>query len=103
MKPTVLVALLLLAGPALAQSRPSDAQLREQFRADFLRGCQSGRTPGVRNQRNYCSCYANSYLARYNGQTLAAISAQANQLGAGGPALVDLMMAPERQACAARS
>ncbi|MFQ6539880.1 MULTISPECIES: hypothetical protein [Aphanothece] len=103
MKRTLLLALLLFATPALAQTRPSDAQLREQFRTDFLRGCQAGRTPGVRNQRNYCNCFVNSYLARYNGQTLGAIAAQANQLGGRGAALVDLMMSPERQACAARS
>jgi hypothetical protein len=103
MKRTLLLALLLVATPSFAQGRPSDAQLREQFRTQFLQGCQAGRTRGVRNQSNYCNCFANSYLARYNGQTLAAISAQANQLGSGGAALVDLMMSPERRACAARS
>jgi len=109
----MLLALLLTAAPAVAQTRGqrapaqgpqlTDAQLRQQFRENFLRGCLSGRTQGVRNQNNYCNCYANSYLARYDGRTLAAITQLSEQAGQTGPTLVDLMMSPERQGCAARS
>lgn len=81
----------------------TDAQLRQQFRENFLRGCLSGRTQGVHNQNNYGNCYANSYLARYDGRTLAAITQLSEQAGQTGPTLVDLMMSPERQGCAARS
>lgn len=117
MRLLVLLSLLLLpVGDAIAQTRrpagttpapgsrqPTDAQLREQFRNNFLRGCLSGRTQGVRNQTAYCNCYANAYLARYDGRTLSLITQLAEQSGKNGPALVDLMMSPERRACTSRS
>lgn len=107
----LLVALVLpLQGmPLLAQTAPtlrpltSDAQLRQQFRADFLQGCNSGRTQGVRNQQAYCNCLANAYVSRYDGATLQALTQLAGRAGAVGPPLVDLMMTPERRACTSRS
>ena len=43
-----------------------------------------------------------SYNARYDGQTLSAISQIANTSGQAGPALVNLMMKPEAKKCVAR-
>jgi hypothetical protein len=57
----------------------------------------------VRNQSNYCNCYANSYLTRHHGRTLAAITQLSEQAGQTGTTLVDLVMSPERQGYAARS
>ena len=42
---------------------------------------------------------ANSYQARYSGAELRAISQFAGNLGEQGPAIVNLMMAPEARAC----
>ena len=92
----------LMGGPAIAQEQPqvSDAQLRGSFRQGFLKGCSAGKTKGIKNQAEFCSCLADSYNKRYNGMTLSAISGLAGQSGAKGPLLVDVMMTPERQACA---
>lgn len=100
--------LMLPVGPALAQvprtpaTQPSDAQLRSQFRSNFLRGCNSGRTEGVTNQQGYCTCMADAYNSRYDGRTLAVISTLAGQTGGSGPQLADAMMGPERRICTAR-
>ena len=82
---------------------PSEQQLKKQFRDGFMKGCLQGKTPGVKSQSAYCNCIANSYQRRYDGQTLASISQVAGQLGERGPALVNLMMAPETSSCAKRS
>ena len=42
---------------------------------------------------------ANSYQARYSGAELRAISQFAGNLGEQGPAIFNLMMAPEARAC----
>jgi hypothetical protein len=100
--------LLLPVGPVLAQAQPSaaqqpsDIQLRNQFRNNFLRGCNSGRTQGVSDQRGYCTCMADAYNSRYDGRTLAVISTLAGQAGQAGPQLADAMMSPERRICTAR-
>jgi hypothetical protein len=93
--------------PALPASQapksPSPVQLRQQFRDGFLKGCLNGKTPGVNNQSTYCTCLAAAYQSRYDGPTLAAISQLAARSGRSGPALVNVMMAPEAKACAAKS
>jgi hypothetical protein len=89
-----------------AQPKPapaSSAQLARQFRDGFMRGCTPGKTPGVRNQINYCNCLADSYLNRYDGTALSAISQLAGSLGEKGPLLVNIMISPEAKACVARS
>ena len=90
-----------------AQPKPtpaaSSAQLSRQFRDGFMRGCTPGKTPGVSNQIKYCNCLADSYLKRYDGTTLTAISQLAGSLGEKGPLLVNVMISPEAKACAARS
>ena len=93
--------LLLAASPAplLAQQQPSNEQLTKQFRDGFLKGCLQGKTPGVKNQSKYCNCLANSYQSRYDGTSLATISQLSASLGEKGPALVNLMVAPEAKAC----
>ncbi|MFM7676076.1 MAG: hypothetical protein ACKO5F_10950 [Synechococcus sp.] len=95
---------LLMAAPAavLAQQNPSpggvnDAQLRQQFRDGFLRGCQGSSTAGIRNKPRYCTCLADAYNNRYDGATLAAISQFATSAGSAGTTLVNLMMQPETQ------
>ena len=85
-----------------AQKQPTDAQLTRQFRDGFLKGCRTGKTPGVSNQRGYCDCMAGSYTSRFDGKTLAAISQLAGTAGQNGPALVNLMMQPEAKKCVAR-
>jgi hypothetical protein len=84
-------------------ANPSDQLLKKEFRDGFLKGCLKGKTTGVKSQPAYCNCVANGYQARYDGQTLTTISQVAGQIGERGPALVNLMMAPETKACAARS
>ena len=84
------------------QKQPTDAQLSRQFRDGFLKGCRTGKTPGVRNQRGYCDCMASSYTRRFDGKTLAAISQLASTAGKNGPALVNVMMQPEAKKCVAR-
>ena len=97
--------LLVLLTPinGRAQQQPTNAQLTKQFRDGFLKGCLQGTTPGVRNQKNYCTCMANSYQFRYDGRTLAAISQVSGSLGNQGAALVNLMVSPEAKACKAKS
>ena len=85
-----------------AASAQSNGQLVKQFRDGFERGCNQGKTEGVSNQRGYCSCLANSYQSRYTGLELSAISQAASTLGANGPSLINLMMAPEEKACNAK-
>ena len=101
----ILPALLLLGltqAPLSAQiaQQASDASLVREFRDGFLQGCKTGKTAGVRNQTNYCTCLANSYQARYDGRSLAMISQLAKNIGQNGATLVNLMMAPEAKACA---
>lgn len=85
---------------AAANTDPVDeANLRQQFSAGFSKGCLGGQTPGISNQVGFCACMATAYTTRYNGRTLSAISQLAARAGAAGPPLVDVMMAPERQAC----
>lgn len=79
----------------------SDAQLSRSFRASFLKGCKSGKTPNVSNQNAYCTCMANGCQTRYSGRTLTAISQLAGSMGQQGPALVNLMMQPEGKRCVA--
>jgi hypothetical protein len=81
-------------------STANPEQLSRQFRDGFLKGCQNGVTPGVKNQPSYCSCLVKAYQSRYDGQTLAAISQLASRSGTSGPALVNLMIAPESKQCA---
>ena len=93
-----LVVTALIPQVAVAQTsqrQPSNAQLTRQFNDGFLKGCVSGKTEGVTNQRGYCNCMVSSYNSRYDGKTLSAISQIANASGQGGPALVNLMMQPE--------
>lgn len=82
-----------------AQQQSTNLQLTKQFREGFLKGCLQGKTPGVKNQGKYCTCMANSYQSRYDGRTLDAISQVAGRLGDQGPALVNLMVAPEAKVC----
>ena len=98
-------ALLIAASswPVHAQQKPNNAQLTKQFRDGFLKGCLQGKRPGVKSQRKYCTCMANSYQSRYDGRTLAAITQVAGTLGDQGPALVNLMVAPEAKTCTARN
>ena len=100
-----LLATILIPQVAVAQSsqrQPSSAQLTRQFNDGFLKGCVSGKTEGVSNQRGYCNCMVSSYNSRYDGKTLSAISQLANQAGQPGAALVGVMMEPEKQKCVAR-
>ena len=85
-----------------AQSQPSSAQLTRRFNDGFVKGCLTGKTPNVSNQRGYCNCMVSSYNSRYDGKTLSAISQLANQAGQPGAALVGVMMEPEKQKCVAR-
>jgi hypothetical protein len=91
--------------PSVAQAtrQPTSQQLSQQFREGFLKGCLNGKTPDVKNQPAYCSCLAAAYQSRYDGPTLAAISQLAARSGQSGPALVNVMMAPEAKSCAAKS
>ena len=89
----------LLPGASFAQS---NAELVQQFRTGFERGCNQGQTMGVRDQKGYCSCMANSFQSRFSGLELSAISESASALGDQGPAIINLMMAPEAKACTAK-
>ena len=85
-----------------AASAQSNRQLVKQFRDGFERGCNQGKTQGVSNQKGYCTCMANSYQSRYTGKELSAISQAATAAGDNGPAIINLMMAPEAKACNAK-
>ena len=80
----------------------TDRQLVKEFRDGFERGCNQGKTQGVSNQRGYCTCMANSYQSRYSGKELSAISHAATAAGDNGPAIINLMIAPEAKACNAK-
>ena len=108
MKPTIerklsiITALLLSITSLLAPIRTeaqSSRKLVMEFRNGFERGCNQGSTPGVSNQKGYCTCMANSFQSRYSGQELSAISQYANKLGQQGTSIINLMMAPEAKAC----
>jgi len=96
------LASVVLPASTSAQQQPSNAQLVKEFRDGFEKGCRQGKTPDVKNQRGYCTCMANSYQARYSGVELRAMSQLAGNLGEQGPAIVNLMMAPEARACNAK-
>jgi hypothetical protein len=89
--------------PGNAQGNPTNAQLIKQFSDGFIKGCLQSKTAGVKNQTNYCTCLARSYATRYDGRTLSAISQVAGSAGQQGPALVNLMMAPEARVCSNKS
>jgi hypothetical protein len=97
---TLAFALAAFALPVQAQS---DSQLTRQFKEGFERGCNQLEKSGVKNQRGYCRCMANSYGKRYSGQELAAISNSIAVLGDNGPAIVNLMMGPETRMCSAKN
>lgn len=106
----ILLPLLLLSAlppiSSRAQQAPgaqqSDQKLRQDFSNGFLKGCTAGKTPGVANQQQYCTCLAKAYNTRFDGRTLSVISQLAAQAGQNGPILVDVMMAPERKSCTSR-
>lgn len=103
-KSSLLLAIAIFFGAtpqAFAQNK-SNAALTKQFRQSFERGCNGGKTPGVKNQRGYCSCLANSYQSRYTGPELTAISQLAGQAGKNGATLVNIMMTPEAKSCTAK-
>jgi flagellar biosynthesis/type III secretory pathway protein FliH len=95
--------LISLTPAAHAQQRQitpaENAKLTQEFRAGFLKGCNNGKTPGVKRQSNYCNCLANAYQTRYNGVALNAITQLANASGENGARLTNLMMAPEANSC----
>ena len=101
------IALLLSTGtaatPGYSQTNPTNAQLTKQFQDGFMKGCLQGKTPGVKSQPSYCNCMVKGYQSRYDGRQLSAISQLSSAAGERGPALVNLMMAPEAKACTARS
>ena len=93
---------LVLAAFAIPVQAQSDRQLTRQFKEGFERGCNQRPKSGVDDQRGYCRCMANAYGKRYSGQELAAISNSIAVLGDNGPTIINLMMAPETRACAAK-
>ena len=97
---TLALALAAFAIPVHAQS---DTQLAKQFKEGFERGCYQGKKSGVKNQKGFCRCMANSYEKRYSGKELAAISNSIAVLGDQGPAVINLMMAPEARMCSAKN
>lgn len=95
--------LLILSSPGFAQqTSKTNQQLSKQFRDGFLRGCLTGKTPTVKNQAGYCNCLANSYLGRYDGASLNAISQLSGAAGENGVRLVNIMMGPEARVCTAK-
>ena len=99
---SLVAALFIGATPQAIAQNKNNAALTRQFRQNFVRGCNQGKTPGVENQKGYCACLANSYQARYTGTQLSAISQLASQAGDGGSTLVNIMMAPEAKTCSAK-
>ena len=95
----VLVAAGLFSPVAVAQS---NRDLVLKFRDGFERGCNQGSTPGVTNQKGYCTRMANSFQARFSGRELTTISQSSSKLGPAGAALVNLMMSPEVKTCNAK-
>jgi len=98
----IIAAISLTAAPQTLAQNKNDAVLTKQFRQGFERGCNTGKTPGVKNQRKYCTCLANSYQARYTGTELTTIIQLAGQVGEKGSTLVNFMMTPETKACNAK-
>lgn len=62
----------LLTAPQSQAQNKNNAALTKQFRQSLERGCNQGKTPGVNDQRKYCTCLGNSYQARYSGVQLTA-------------------------------
>jgi flagellar biosynthesis/type III secretory pathway protein FliH len=100
----IAISSLISLSPAAHAQQPQitpaeNAKLSQEFRAGFLKGCNNGQTPGVKNQRSYCNCLANAYQTRYSGVALNAITQLANASGSNGARLTNLMMAPEANSC----
>jgi|Laugresu1bdmlbsd_1035121.scaffolds.fasta_scaffold04429_2 hypothetical protein len=89
--------------PGHAQSNPATAQPTKQFSDGFIKGCLQSKTVDVKNLAKYCTCMARSYETRYDVATLSAIAQLSGNVGPQGPALVNLMMAPEARACSNKS
>ena len=96
-----LLAAASLIFPASIKAQ-NNAALTKEFRDNFERGCNQGKTPGVDNQKGYCTCMANSFQARYSGVELAAISRLAAEAKDQGPILVNIMIKPEAKTCSAK-
>ena len=99
---TLALALAAITVPVQVQAQ-SDTQLTQQFSEGFERGCNQGKKSGVKSQKGYCRCMADSYEKRYSGQELAAIGSSIAVLGDKGPAVINLMMAPEARMCSAKN
>ncbi|QNI74329.1 hypothetical protein [Synechococcus sp. NOUM97013] len=99
----IATALFLSAAPQSLAQNNNNAALTKQFREAFESGCNQGQTPGVKSQKKYCTCLANSYQARYSGVELSAISQLAGQTGQQGSTLVNIMMSPEARACSSKN
>ena len=82
-------------GQALAQA---DKQFERSFRDNIYKGCTSNRKTKLKNLKNYCMCYANSYAKRYSAQELRAID-KVGSTGKQAVQAITLMMRPEMKAC----
>lgn len=84
----------------IAQSGDSSKQLKQftsTFRNGLTRGCLNNPPKGLVNPRKYCSCYANSFVNRYQPEDLVTIERRANTPESA--SLIGLMMSPEIRAC----
>jgi hypothetical protein len=85
------------------QRQPSPAEIRrfvQSFQVNVAKGCQQNPPKGLKNASGYCTCYAKSFVDRYDPGELAAIS---NLAGASpqNAQLISVMMAPDQRMCRA--
>ncbi|MDX2256669.1 MAG: hypothetical protein NW214_14240 [Pseudanabaenaceae cyanobacterium bins.39] len=72
----------------------------------FMQGCMGRQLlPNAQRtvKQNFCKCAFESYKKRYNPQVFMQINSVAVNIGDKGPALVNLMMKPEMDACMAET
>ncbi len=85
------------------QRQPTPAEIRrfvQGFQSNVAKGCQQNPPKGLKNLSGYCSCYAKSFVDRYEPGELAVIS---NLAGASpqNAQVISVMMAPDQRACRA--
>jgi hypothetical protein len=88
---------------ASQQRQPTPAEIRrfvQGFQNNVMKGCDQNPPKGLKNPSGYCSCYAKSFVDRYEPGELATIS---NLAGASpqNAQLISVMMAPNQRVCRA--
>ena len=91
----------IIGGKPLAGERKSLNQFQSSFRSSVIKTCISNKNnDGARDKIKYCTCYANSYIDRYNTKDLADLNKLAGMKDSKNTAgLIGVLMRPETRVC----